>query len=157
MLGPSSSVLPTRLLTLKTVVGLTGGIASGKSTVSSLLQSSGIPIVDLDILARQAVEPGTRALKAIHAHFGDSVLNEDGTLNRDALGAIVFHDERQRKKLNSIVHPAIRRLMAREVVRHWLTGQPLCVVDAPLLIEAGLWRYCGKIVLVYWCAPASTS
>jgi dephospho-CoA kinase len=136
-------------------VGLSGGIASGKTTVSRLLQDAGIPLVDLDVLARQAVEPGTSALAAIASFFGPDVLHPDGTLNREALGSIVFHDEAKRKKLNGIVHPAVRRLMAKEVVRHWLTGQPLCVVDAPLLIEAGLWRYCGRIVLVYWSVARS--
>jgi len=131
------------------VVGLTGGIASGKSTVSNLLRSSDLPLIDLDIIARQAVEPGSKALSRIQLEFGNSVIKSDGTLDREALGHIIFNNAQQRKKLNSIVHPAVRRLMARELVRLWLNGASVCIVDAPLLIEAGLWRYAGKIILVY--------
>ncbi|KAM0790529.1 hypothetical protein ACM66B_003399 [Microbotryomycetes sp. NB124-2] len=134
----------------RTVVGLTGGIASGKSTVSALLKAHDIPLIDLDILAREAVEPNSRALKQIQKHFGSDVINStDGTLNRERLGQIVFNDERQRKVLNGIVHPAVRRLLAWQLVKCWVTGNKVAVVDAPLLIEAGLWRFCGSIVVVY--------
>jgi dephospho-CoA kinase len=133
------------------VVGLTGGIASGKSTVSRLLQEHGLPLVDLDIVARQVVEPGSRTLKKLHAHFGDDIISsKDGTLDRPALGKIIFNHEAKRKQLNAIMHPAIRQRLAWQLLLHWLQGQKLVVVDAPLLIEAGLWRLAGKIVLVYW-------
>ncbi|KAJ8291567.1 Dephospho-CoA kinase [Rhodotorula toruloides] len=131
------------------VVGLTGGIASGKSTVTSLLKSHAVPVIDLDILARVAVEPESYALSALVRHFGDSILRPDGTLNREALGSIVFNNEKERKVLNSIVHPAVRRLLAWELAKAWLRGEKICVVDAPLLIEAGLWKMCGAIVVVY--------
>ncbi|KAK4046461.1 Pre-mRNA-splicing factor cwf19 [Microbotryomycetes sp. JL201] len=138
------------LTTEETVVGLTGGIASGKSTVSSLIKANDIPLIDLDILARRAVEPQSRALKQIKQHFGEAVINvSDGSLNRDRLGQIVFNDDKQRKKLNGIVHPAVRRLLAWELAKCWLKGYKVAVVDAPLLIEAGLWRFCGAIVVVY--------
>lgn len=133
------------------VVGLTGGIASGKSTVTSLLKAHAVPVIDLDILARVAVEPESYALSALVRHFGDSILRPDGTLNREALGSIVFNNEKERKVLNSIVHPAVRRLLAWELAKAWLRGEKICVVDAPLLIEAGLWKLCGAIVVVYWC------
>ncbi|KAI5476402.1 dephospho-CoA kinase [Pseudohyphozyma bogoriensis] len=120
-----------------------------KSTVSSLLQSQQIPIIDLDILARQAVAKDSYALSALSSHFGPSILLPDGTLDRAKLGSIVFNDEKQRKKLNSIVHPAIRRLLAWELIKKWMGGEPVCVVDAPLLIEGGLWKFCGAIVVVY--------
>ncbi|BGP43896.1 Dephospho-CoA kinase cab5 [Rhodotorula kratochvilovae] len=131
------------------VVGLTGGIASGKSTVTQLLKDRKIPVIDLDVLARVAVEPESYALSALVRHFGSGILRDDGTLNREKLGGIVFNNEKERKVLNAIVHPAVRRLLAWELVKAWLRGEKLCVVDAPLLIEAGLWKLCGAIVVVY--------
>ncbi|GAA6033582.1 hypothetical protein JCM8097_001468 [Rhodosporidiobolus ruineniae] len=131
------------------VVGLTGGIASGKSTVTALLQQHGLPVIDLDLLARRAVEPDSYALGRLVAHFGPSILREDGSLDREKLGGIVFNNADERKVLNSIVHPAVRRLLAWELVKAWLRGERVCVVDAPLLIEAGLWKMCGAIIVVY--------
>lgn len=134
------------------VVGLTGGIASGKTSVSNLLKSPqyNVPLIDLDILAREVVEPGTSTLRRIRAAFGDAVITPEGGLNRPALGKIIFNNEKERKKLNAIIHPAIRRRLAWLLVKHWIRGEKLVVVDAPLLIEAGLWRFAGKIVLVFW-------
>lgn len=110
-------------------------------------------MVDLDILARQAVEPGSYALRALVRHFGDDIVRaSDGTLDRERLGSIVFNDDKQRRVLNGIVHPAVRRLLAWQLLKLWLTGHKVAVVDAPLLVEAGLWRLCGAIVVVYWCA-----
>ena len=134
-LSPTSDVLPP---------------FTGKSTVSSLLQAHQIPLIDLDILARLAVAPNSYALSALTKHFGPSILLPDGALNREALGAIVFNDEKERKVLNSITHPAVRRLLAWELLKAWMRGDKVCVVDAPLLIEAGLWKFCGAIIVVYW-------
>ncbi|KDQ61308.1 hypothetical protein JAAARDRAFT_32316 [Jaapia argillacea MUCL 33604] len=134
------------------VVGLTGGIATGKSTVSTILQRCQIPIVDADILAREVVEPGTPALKRIVAVFGPSILREDGTLDRPKLGAIVFNDAEKRLKLNAIVHPAVRKAMVWAVAKYWMRGEKICVLDVPLLIEAGLFKWVGKVVLVYCSA-----
>lgn len=133
-------------------MGLTGGIASGKSAVSHLLASHGFPIVDADLLARRVVEPGTTGYAQIIATFGNDILLKDGSggIDRARLGEIIFNDERQRKLLNGIVHPAVRREMIWEVARYWLTGHKVCVVDVPLLIEAGLWKWCSKVVVVYW-------
>lgn len=134
------------------VVGLTGGIATGKSTVSSLLKSRQIPVIDADVLAREAVQPGTKGLTQIVAHFGSEVLLPDGTLDRRKLGAIVFNSEVKRKKLNSIIHPAVSRAILWNVFWCWLRGEKLCVVDVPLLIEGGLWKWMGKVVVVYCSA-----
>jgi dephospho-CoA kinase len=134
------------------VVGLTGGIATGKSTVSNLLKSQQIPVIDADILAREVVQPGTKGLAQIVAHFGPEVLLPDGTLDRKKVGAIIFNNEAERKKLNSIVHPAIWRAIFWNVFWCWLRGEKLCVVDAPLLIEGGLWKWMGKVVVVYCSA-----
>lgn len=95
------------------------------------------------------MQPGQSALLAIRQHFGPTVIQPDGTLNREALGQIVFHDAKQRAVLNGITHPAVRRAMVRQIILHWLRGVKVCIVDAPLLIEAGLWRFCGRIVIVY--------
>lgn len=131
------------------MVGLTGGIATGKSTVSTLLKSANIPVVDADVLAREVVEPGTAALRAIVREFGQDILQPDGTLDRPKLGGIIFSDEAKRRKLNAIVHPAVRKGMVRAVLRHWWNGEKVCVVDVPLLIESKLYPYVGRIVVVY--------
>jgi dephospho-CoA kinase len=132
------------------VIGLTGGVATGKSTVSSLLKAKQVPIVDADILARQVVEPGTPALAKIIDYFGPSILLPDGSLDRKQLGSIIFNDENKRKKLNSIVHPAVSYAILWSVLLHWIKGNKICIVDVPLLIEGGLWKLMGKVVLVYW-------
>ncbi|KAG1837041.1 dephospho-CoA kinase-domain-containing protein [Suillus subalutaceus] len=134
------------------VVGLTGGIATGKSTVSNLLKSQQIPVIDADVLAREVVQPGTKGLTQIIAHFGSEVLFPDGTLDRKKLGTIIFNNEVKRKKLNSIVHPAVRRGILWNVFWCWLRGEKLCVVDVPLLIEGGLWKWMGKVIVVYCSA-----
>ncbi|KAL1761332.1 dephospho-CoA kinase-domain-containing protein [Schizophyllum commune] len=130
------------------VVGLTGGIATGKSTVSKLLKDAGIPIVDADVLARQVVEPGTPALKKIVKAFGPQILLDDGSLNRKALGEIIFNNVEKRKVLNGIVHPAVRWAMVRAIVGAWLRGERVCVADVPLLVESGIWRFVGQTVVV---------
>ncbi|RDB22987.1 Dephospho-CoA kinase [Hypsizygus marmoreus] len=134
------------------VIGLTGGIATGKSTVSKLLRARKIPVVDADVLARQVVEPGTSGLKKIVSYFGPDVLLPDGTLDRKKLGSIVFNNEEKRKKLNSIVHPAVRWAMFRKVVEYWVGSEKYCVLDVPLLIEGGVWKWVGKVVVVYCSA-----
>ena len=132
------------------VVGLTGGIASGKSTVSRLLKERSVPVVDADVLAREVVAPGTSGLCAIVGQFGADILCPDGTLDRKRLGDIIFQDAKKRSILNEIVHPAVRRAMLRDVVRCWWNGERVCVLDVPLLVEAGLWRWVGDVVVVYW-------
>ncbi len=116
-------------------VGLTGGIGSGKSTVSALLRDHGAVVVDYDRIAREVVEPGSPALAAIVQRFGADVLDEDGSLDRPALGAIVFADEASRRDLENITHPAVR---ARAVELEALAGPDDVVVhDIPLLAESG--------------------
>ncbi|RBY88344.1 dephospho-CoA kinase [Blastococcus sp. TF02A-26] len=116
-------------------IGLTGGIGSGKSTVSRLLAERGAVVVDADAIAREVVEPGTVGLAAVVAAFGDEVLAADGTLDRPALGAIVFADPEARGRLNAIVHPLVRERAAE------LAGQVpadgVVVHDIPLLVESG--------------------
>ncbi|KAB5591498.1 hypothetical protein CTheo_5055 [Ceratobasidium theobromae] len=132
------------------IVGLTGGIGSGKSTVSSLLAAHGLPIIDADLLARQVVEPGTSAHAAICSTFGNGILKQGSQeIDRKKLGDIIFNDERKRKQLNAIVHPAVRKAMFWSIVRHWMHGERICVLDVPLLIETGMWKQVGKVVVVY--------
>ena len=119
------------------LIGLTGGIASGKSTVAKRLASLGAVGIDADQLAREVVEPGTPGLAAIATEFGDAILLADGTLNRPALGAIIFSDPNRRERLNAITHPAVRRL-TRDRVAAAGTADPHAIVvyDVPLLAEA---------------------
>ncbi|WFD07684.1 dephospho-CoA kinase [Malassezia vespertilionis] len=131
------------------VVGLTGGIATGKSTVTTLLRSHGLPVVDLDDISRVVVEKGTPTLGKLVSAFGKEILNEDGTLNRAELGRIVFGKPEKVQILNRITHTAIRRRMAWYLFLCWITGSRRVVVDSPLLIEAGLWKWVGEVVLVY--------
>lgn len=127
-------------------VGLTGGIGSGKSTVSALLASHGAVIIDYDLLARDVVEPGSPALQAISERFGAGVIAPDGTLDRPALGALVFADADARKDLEGITHPAIRDLA---VQRQAAAGPDAIVIhDNPLLVEMGAAAYCEVVVVV---------
>jgi len=104
----------------------------------------------LDILAREVVQPGQPTLKSLTDHFGSSILLKDGSLDRPTLGRIIFQDESQRKVLNSITHSAIRKRMTWLLIKYWLSGEKVVVVDTPLLVEAGMWKWCGEMVLVWW-------
>jgi dephospho-CoA kinase len=115
-------------------VGLTGGIASGKSTVSQLFSALGVPIIDSDAIARDVVAPGTPALAAIAERFGAGVLRSDGSLDRAALRRQVFEDEAARRALEGITHPAIRAGMER---RSREAGGPYQILAIPLLAEGG--------------------
>jgi dephospho-CoA kinase len=119
------------------IIGLTGGIASGKSTVASLLARLGAPVIDADQLSREAVMPGQPAYDAIVAEFGESLLFPDGSIDRKALGAIVFADPDARLRLEKITHPAIRRLAEEKLTALRESHTPVVFYMAPLLIEAG--------------------
>lgn len=130
------------------IVGLTGNIAAGKSAVAARLAAHGAPIVDADLLAREAVAPGSPALAAIAARFGAAMLAADGTLDRAALRQLVFRDAAAREALNAIVHPEVARLRDAVVARLRAAGATLVVCDIPLLFETGLDREMDRIVLV---------
>jgi len=132
------------------IIGLTGGIATGKSTVAGMLRERGAAIVDADRVAREVVEPGQPALQEIVNRFGPGILNEDGTLNRKKLGEIVFADPARRKELEAVTHPAIRERM-RKMIEALRAEDPdrLIVADIPLLFEAGLERQYEYVLLVY--------
>ncbi|CAG8441810.1 9442_t:CDS:2 [Acaulospora morrowiae] len=131
------------------IIGLTGGISSGKSTVSRMFIRRKIPVIDGDLLARQVVEPGRPAFKLIVKHFTPEILQEDGTLNREKLGNIIFSDEKQRKILNKCTHPFIRTEILKLLIWYWIKGERIIVLDAPLLIESGLNRYIRTVLVVY--------
>jgi dephospho-CoA kinase len=131
------------------LVGLTGGLATGKSTVSDILRSLGCVVLDADVLAREVVEPGEPALAAIADEFGPDVLRPDGTLDRKRLGAIVFADPARRKRLEAITHPAIRdRYLARLAGLQAQGFAGIVVWDAPVMIESGGYRDMDRLVVV---------
>ncbi|MGC3996142.1 MAG: dephospho-CoA kinase [Anaeromyxobacter sp.] len=134
------------------VIGLTGGIATGKSTFAALLRERGAAVIDADQLARSVVEPGTPALGAIARAFGPEVLQADGRLDRKKLGSKVFADPEQRRRLEAITHPAIREAMADETMRLAARGATLAFYDAPLLYEVGMDRALDAVVVV-WAPP----
>lgn len=130
------------------IIGLTGSIASGKSTVSKMLKSAGYPIIDADLVARLVVEPGSATLAKIIQAFGKEVISENGTMNRAKVGEIIFNDPAKRKILNDIIHPAIRQEMLKQRQEFLLQGHETIVMDIPLLFESRLQRLVDKILVV---------
>lgn len=134
-------------------VGLTGSIGVGKSFVTSVFAELGCHVIDADQTAREVVMPGTPGLKALTDAFGKEILNADGTLNRKHLGAVVFADESQRRRLNQILHPFI---IARqdEILNGWEAEDPhgIGIVDAALMIESGGYKRFDKLIVVH-CRP----
>ena len=127
------------------VVGITGGIGSGKSAVTDYLESKGITVVDADKVARVVVEPGTSGLAAITEHFGGDILLPDGTLDRAALRKIVFDNPDERKVLEGITHPRIREEIARQLSD---ASSPYVVLASPLLLESGQSSFADYVVVV---------
>jgi dephospho-CoA kinase len=119
-------------------VGLTGNVAAGKSAVARIWAARGVPVLDTDQLAREAVEPGSPGLSAVREAFGEKVIATDGTLDRGRLREIVFRDPAERQRLERILHPIIATLHRRWVADRIVEGIPLVVSEVPLLFEAGL-------------------
>jgi dephospho-CoA kinase len=131
------------------LVGLTGGLATGKSTVSEILRGLGCVVLDADVLAREVVEPGQPALAAIVEEFGREVLAPDGTLDRKRLGTIVFAEPARRQRLEAITHPAIReRFLARLAELEARGFEGIVVWDAPVMIETGGHRAMDRLIVV---------
>ncbi|HEK9101914.1 dephospho-CoA kinase [Bacillus pfraonensis] len=130
------------------VIGLTGGIASGKSTVSQMFRELSIPVIDADIIAREVVEQGKEAYKEIVEVFGEEILQADGELDRLKLGSIVFHNEEKRLHLNKIVHPAVRKEMNAQKNMYIKEGVQAVVLDIPLLFESKLTEIVDQILVV---------
>ncbi|WP_416827679.1 dephospho-CoA kinase [Ectobacillus polymachus] len=131
------------------IIGLTGGIASGKSTVSSMFRKLNIPVIDADAIAREVVEQGKPAYDQIVKTFGQAILYEDGSINRKKLGDIIFQDEQKRAILNGIVHPAVRAEMNARKEEYIRNGEAAVVLDIPLLFESKLTYIVQKTLLVY--------
>lgn len=130
------------------IIGLTGSIASGKSTVSGMLKNSGYPIIDADLVARLVVEPGSETLTQIAQAFGSEVIQEDGTMDRAKVGEIIFNDPASRKILNDIIHPAIRQEMLQQRQEFLAQGFKTIIMDIPLLFESRLQHLVDKILVV---------
>ena len=130
------------------LVGLTGTVGAGKSTVGRLFEAWGAWRVDADELAREAVEPGSPALEAIRGRWGDRVLNDDGSLDRAAMREEVFGRPEERELLEAIVHPAVRDLRGRELEAARRAGARIVVVEIPLLFETGLQDEFDRVVVV---------
>lgn len=129
----------------KYIVGLTGGIGSGKTTIANLFIKKNIDVVDADEVARQVVEPGQPALAAIVEKFGDNILLADGSLNRPKLREKVFSDEQAKQWLNALLHPAIRHEMLEQLSN---TKSVYCLLVAPLLLENGLEKYVDQVLVI---------
>jgi dephospho-CoA kinase len=131
------------------VIGLTGGIASGKSTVSNMIKEMDITVIDADVEARLAVEKGEPAYQEILAGFGDDIVLPGGDIDRVKLGSIIFHNAEKRQLLNGIVHPEVRRRMNNQVEAAKERGEQVIVLDIPLLFESKLTHMVEKTILVY--------
>lgn len=131
-------------------LGLTGGIASGKSTAKKHIQSLGCGVVDADLISHQISQQGAAGYEQIVSHFGRSMLLENGELNRSALGSIVFSQESQRLALENILHPLIQAEVKKQRQDYLQQGMKLCFYDVPLLFEKSLQNQFEKTVLI-WC------
>src|SRR5699024_4786315 len=130
------------------VIGLTGSIASGKSTIAHRIATYGIKIIDADQIAREVVEIGEPAYDKIVDTFGHSILHADQSIDRAKLGDIIFNDKEQRKALNAIVHPAIRKEMLHQRDLSVNAGEKAVILDIPLLFESKLTHFVEKILVV---------
>lgn len=130
-------------------LGLTGGIASGKSTASQFFKSKGIPVIDADVIAREAMETDQPAFRDVVDSFGTSILTDEGNLDRKALGQLIFSDEAKRKKLNAIVQEDIRQRINRQKKDFSEKDTPLVILDIPLLFEADYEDEVNAVMVVY--------
>jgi|CZCB01.1.fsa_nt_gi dephospho-CoA kinase len=130
------------------IVGLTGGIATGKSTVAAMFEKMGIRRIDADSLAREAVESGTAALQEIARTFGSAVIDDQGRLDRKKMAEIVFNDAGKRKQLEGIIHPRVRLLLEERLAAARRAGDCLVLVEVPLLYETNFQRFVDKVIVV---------
>lgn len=127
------------------IIGLTGGIGSGKSAVSDCFEKLGVTVVDADVVAREVVEPGTAALKSIADHFGDDILTAEGALDRAALRTLIFSDENQRKWLETLLHPLIRKEIIAQLNQ---SDSPYSILSSPLLLETDQQTLVDRVLVV---------
>lgn len=131
------------------ILGLTGGIATGKTTVSHIFKDANIPVIDADTIARQVVEPNSTTLKLIIQAFGENYLTSDGNLARKELGKLVFNDVVALEQLNAIIHPAIRKEILTRIEFEINAGTNLIVLDMPLLFEQNYQTMCDSVMVVF--------
>lgn len=132
------------------IVGLTGGIATGKSTVAKMFKEAGAVIVDADLIAREVVEKGTPTWKKVRDEFGDEILLDDQEIDRDKLGDIIFNNPEKKEMLNSIVHPAVFQKIGERIKKiEQDAPDAVVILDVPLLIESGMQDGFSDVVLVY--------
>jgi dephospho-CoA kinase len=129
-------------------VGLTGGIGSGKTAVSDRFADLGAPVIDTDVLAREVVAPGEPALEQLTDTFGNGILREDGTLDRDGLRSKVFADPEARRRVEAILHPAIRQRLRGRLRELEKQDEPYCVIVVPLLVETGFQELVDRVLVV---------
>ncbi len=127
------------------IVGLTGGIGSGKSTVATIFKKLGVPVIDADQIAKELVEPGQPALKQITNTFGVGLLNQAGALDRTKMRQIIFQNPKEKKILESILHPLIRESMKKQIS---LLQTPYCILEIPLLLESGQTDLVQRILVI---------
>lgn len=138
------------------LVGLTGGIATGKSAAAAVLRRLGVPVIDADELAREVVRPGQQAWKEVVDTFGPAILHEDKTVDRRMLRRIIFDDPEARRKLESIIHPRVRALAEKKIRQLSQAGHSVIVYEVPLLFEGQLHRWLRPVILVACDASAQT-
>lgn len=126
-------------------VGLTGGIASGKTTVANFFADLGVPVIDTDVIARDVVAKGAPALAQIRAALGDEVFSDDGTLDRNAMRKLVFSDQRKRRQLEGILHPRIREAAIRQAQA---VTYPYMIIVVPLLVESPMHEFMDRVLVV---------
>lgn len=131
------------------VIGITGGIASGKSTISLLLKKSGASIIDVDLIGREVVQKGEKAYNEIVKYFGEDILLLNGEINRKKLGDMVFSDKEKLYVLNGITHPEIIRRVVDKIKELKENDAEVIVIDAAILVEMGLDKYCDSIWLIH--------
>lgn len=131
------------------ILGLTGSIATGKSTASKFFKTAGFPVIDADYGARVVVEPGQPGLEAVKQHFGDDIVFPNGVLNRKKLAKIIFSDDKEREKINELLHQPIRDWLDSQKDKYEAIGHELIVMDIPLLFEHGFEDTCDQIMVIY--------
>ena len=131
------------------VIGLTGGIGTGKSTIAGLFRGKGVPVIDLDEIVRELQKPGKEVYRKIISEFGESIVDEKGEIKRKELGRVVFADANKREKLNKLVHPAVLERLKDLLFLYEKEREPVVVVEIPLLFELKLMNIFDAIIVVY--------
>ena len=131
------------------IIGLTGGIATGKSTVANMFRDANIPLIDTDLIAREVLNIGTTGYNEVVEQFGEEILFSDKEINRKELGRIIFTNPKKRNELNNIVHPKVKQIVLEEIERYRRNNNHLVIVDVPLLYESKFDELVDDVIVVY--------